>query len=215
VDIGVSPWPSDHRAVLATLEITPAPAPVLVTAWPARVEQGGELRVRLRGLERGRVVLAPAHAPASALAAAREASSGDMALPTKDLAPGAHEVTLLDLSGRSVSTAGFWLAGPEARPSVTLERDRLKAGEGIAVRWTEAPAFRWDWVGVYAEGVEPEADGQPLLWRHTRATVAGATRLDATAEGEGWPLAPGAYRVCLFEDDAYQPLACARLSVER
>jgi exonuclease III len=215
VDIGVSPWPSDHRALLATLEVTPASAPVLVTAWPARVKQGGELRVRVRGVEHGRVVLAPAQAAASALSAAREASSADMALPTKGLAPGAHEVTLFDRSGRAVSTAGFWVASLETRPSVTLERERLKVGDGIAVSWAEAPAFRWDWVGVYAEGIEPEAEGQPLLWRHTRATVAGTMRLDATAEGEGWPLPPGAYRACLFEDDAYQPLACARFTVER
>jgi hypothetical protein len=44
--------------------------------------------------------------------------------------------------------------------------------------------------------------------------VAGSARLDATAEGEGWPLRPGAYRVCLFEDDAYVPLTCAPFKVE-
>jgi hypothetical protein len=90
----------------------------------------------------------------------------------------------------------------------------VRPGEAIEVRWSEAPGYRWDWVGVYAEGVKPEAEGQPLLWRHTRATVAGAIRLDGTAEGEGWPLRPGAYRVYLFEDDAYEPRAEARLEVE-
>jgi hypothetical protein len=69
-------------------------------------------------------------------------------------------------------------------------------------------------VGVYAEGVDPQSDGaQPLVWKHTRATVAGTARLDATAEGEGWPLGPGKHKVCLFEDDAYVPLACAALTI--
>jgi hypothetical protein len=92
--------------------------------------------------------------------------------------------------------------------------DRVKAGAAVDVRWDEAPGYRWDWIGIYAEGVVPESEGQPLLWRHTRATVAGRARLDGTAEGEGWPLVPGAYRVYLFEDDAYAPLAEARFTVE-
>ena len=105
------------------------------------------------------------------------------------------------------------MASAEARPSVVVQRDRVKAGEAIDVRWAEAPGYRWDWVGVYPEGVDPDAEGQPILWRHTRATVTGAARLDGTAEGEGWPLRPGNYRVHLFEDDAYDPLASARFVV--
>ena len=67
VAIGVTPWPSDHRALLATLEITPAPGPALVTAWPLRVTRGDELRVRARGFEpgsaRGRDCLRGANRP--------------------------------------------------------------------------------------------------------------------------------------------------------
>lgn len=215
VDIGVAPWPSDHRAILATLEITPGPAPALVTAWPARVKQGEDLRVRVRGLQGGgRVVLTPAGADPSTASGALEATAADLTVATKELAPGAYEVTLFDRSGGLASSAAFWVAGAEARPRIVVERDRLRVGEAIAVRWAEAPGSRWDWVGVYPEGVDPDAEGQPLLWRHTRATVAGATRLDGTAEGEGWPLRPGAYRVCLFEDDAYRPLASAAFTVE-
>ncbi|HEY6546541.1 MAG TPA: endonuclease/exonuclease/phosphatase family protein, partial [Vicinamibacteria bacterium] len=61
VDVGVSPWPSDHRSLVFTLDVTPGPAPIIVTAWPARVLRGKALRVRARGVETGgRVVLAPA-----------------------------------------------------------------------------------------------------------------------------------------------------------
>jgi hypothetical protein len=136
-----------------------------------------------------------------------------MAYPTNHLATGAHEVSLFDRSGRLVSTAGFWVASAEARPTVAVERDRLKVGEAIDVRWAEAPGYRWDWVGVYADGAAPDSEGQPLLWRHTRATVFGAARLDREAEGEGWPLPPGTYQVHLFEDDAYVPLVSTRFVV--
>ena len=215
VDIGIAPWPSDHRAILATLEVTPGPVRALVTAWPARVRRGDELRVRARGVGAGaRVVLAPAGIDASTLRAAGDATVSDMAFATKGLAPGAHEVVLFDGAGQLLSTASFWVARDEARPTIAVERDRVKSGEAIDLRWAEAPGLRWDWVGVYPEGIDPDAEGQPLLWRHTRATVAGKARLDATAEGEGWPLRPGPYRVCLFEDDAYKPLASAPFTVE-
>jgi endonuclease/exonuclease/phosphatase family metal-dependent hydrolase len=215
VDIGIDPWPSDHRALLATLEIAPAPVPPLVAAWPPRVARGEKLRVRARGIEAGaRVVVVPGGIDPKTISAARDAGLSDIVYETRDLAAGTHDVALLDRSGRRVSTASFWVAAAEPRPAVALQRSRLETGDAIDVRWTEAPGNRWDWVGVYAEGVDPQSDGaQPLVWRHTRATVAGTARLDATAEGEGWPLGPGKHKVCLFEDDAYVPQACAAFTI--
>jgi endonuclease/exonuclease/phosphatase family metal-dependent hydrolase len=215
VDIAVAPWPSDHRAVLATLEIKPAATPTLVTAWPARVKGGEPLRVRARGFETGaRLVLAPAGVDPATLSASREAGPADMVYATADLSPGAHLATLLDAAGRVLSTATFWVASSAAKPTISVENDRVKTGAPIAVRWTEAPGSRWDWIGVYPDGVDPSTEHDPLVWRHTRAVVVGSLHLDATAEGEGWPLRPGAYRVHLFEDDAYLPLASAPLFVE-
>jgi hypothetical protein len=215
VDIGITPWPSDHRALLATLEIAPAPAPALVAAWPARVPRGEDVRVRARGFEpAARLVLTRAGADARSSSAEREAVREDVAYPTRDLARGPYEVALLDRSGRLVSSAGFWVASGVPRPLILPQRERVKVGEAVEVRWEEAPGCRWDWVGVYPDGAVPEKAGQPLLWRHTGALVAGATRLDAEAEGEGWPLRPGSYRVHLFEDDAYTSLAAARFFVE-
>jgi hypothetical protein len=213
VDIGVAPWPSDHRAVLATLDIVPSPAPTLVTAWPPRVRAGEAIRVRARGVREGRVAVTPAGTEPPSESAARPVGSEDVSFETSGLV-GAHQASLFDRSGRLVGTAPFWIAAPEARPRVAVGADRVKAGAAVDVRWDEAPGYRWDWIGIYAEGVVPESEGQPLLWRHTRATVAGRARLDGTAEGEGWPLVPGAYRVYLFEDDAYAPLAEARFTVE-
>jgi hypothetical protein len=136
-----------------------------------------------------------------------------MFYPTQNLAAGEHQIALED-RGRFVGFVSFWVTNPDAAPQVALGRERVKTGEALDVRWSDAPGSRWDWVGVYAEGVTPESEGQALLWRHTRATVAGQARLDGTAEGDGWPLRPGAYRVFLFEDDAYTPLASTSLTVE-
>ncbi len=37
--------------------------------------------------------------------------------------------------------------------------------------------------------------------------------LDATAEGDGWPLRAGDYRVSLFVDDGYERLASASVMI--
>ena len=215
IDIGVAPWPSDHRAIVATLEITPGPVPALVTAWPTRVRRGEEIRVRARGFAPGsRVVVLAAGVAVRADGSGQRARLEDMSIATTQLAPGPHNVVLVDPAENLVSRASFWVAASEAKPAIAVERERVRPDQPIDVRWTEAPGYRWDWVGVYAAGTDPDSEGQPLLWRHTRATVAGIARLDSTAEGDGWPLRPGSYRTCLFEDDAYVPLACAPFTVE-
>ena len=183
----------------------------LVTAWPTRVKRGDDVRVRARGV--GTAATLTYTTEGIDARAARTVAAGDMVYATKDLGPGEHEIALSD-RGRFVSKVSFWVTNAEPRPTIAVERPRVKTGEAVDVRWTEAPGERWDWVGVYAEGSVPEAEGKTLLWRHTRATVAGSARLDGTAEGEGWPLPPGAYRVFLFEDDAYTPLASTTFTVE-
>ena len=46
VDIAVDPWPSDHRGVVSTFDITPAPMPLLAAVESRSLEQGQTLRVR-------------------------------------------------------------------------------------------------------------------------------------------------------------------------
>jgi endonuclease/exonuclease/phosphatase family metal-dependent hydrolase len=216
IAIAVHPWPSDHRGLLATLEIAPAPAPTLVTAWPPRVVRGDPLRVRARGTRQGaRIVVAPSGVDPRSISPSREASPDDLSFDTREFAPGSHTVSLLDVSGRPLGASPFWVTAPGSRPRIELARDHVNVGTPIEVRWADAPGCRWDWVGVYPDGADPETGGQPLVWRHTRATVAGTARLDSTAEGDGWPLGPGRYRVALFEDDTYAPLVAASLTVLR
>lgn len=212
VDIDIAPWPSDHRAVLVTLEMTPASVPTLVTAWPPRVTRGDELRARARRFAPGfRVALVTTADHAAPPVLSRDAAA-DVVFATADLVAGAYEVVLLDGSGQLRSAAPVYVMAADGRPSVSVGSP-LKSGQAIEARWAGAPGNRWDWVGVYAEGTDPERR-QPLLWRHTRAAVVGSVSLDRTAEGDGWPLRPGAYRLYLCEDDGYRALASAAFIVE-
>jgi hypothetical protein len=214
VDIGIAPWPSDHRGILVSMEVTPSPAPPLVAAWPMRVRRGETLRVRVRNGGMGaRVVLVPKGTDPATISAAREAT-GELTYATKDLIPGAYEVVLFAGGGKILDRAPVRVSEPGTPPEVHAEKATVKAGEAIDAVWTNAPGNRWDWVGIYAAGVDPKEDeSESLLWKHTRASVDGKAVLDKSAEGPGWPLKPGKYRLYLFEDDAYKPMAGADVTV--
>jgi hypothetical protein len=137
---------------------------------------------------------------------------GSLRFPTGSLAPGAYQAALLNSAGAVVSVGPFWIEPRDAKPQVGTDRSSYKPGEPITVAWRHAPGNRWDWVGVYPAGADPKG-GDPGVWRHTQATVAGTTVLDANADGAGWPLAPGRYDVQLLLDDAYESLAEASFEV--
>jgi hypothetical protein len=178
------------------------------------VLKGQPLRVRSRSAPAGaRVVLVPRGEDPATPSAERDASDADLGFATGDLPAGAHEIALTDAAGRRLAAARFRVRAPGSTPLVAAPGS-VKSGQPIEARWTNAPGNRWDWVGVYPEGVDPKADAaEPLLWRHTRATVDGAVVLDASSEGPGWPLKPGPHRLYLFEDDAYEPLASSPFAV--
>ena len=48
VEIGFTPWTSDHRAVLSTFDVTPVPMPVMVSVSEALLTQGDPLTVAYR-----------------------------------------------------------------------------------------------------------------------------------------------------------------------
>ncbi len=217
VDLAVDPWVSDHRAIVSSFDVEPGPAPALVYVPHQRAEAGEEITVRYHGPGSGAIVrLEPAGETTggtrSGRAAHRGAGIATIRFPSRDMAPGAWEAALVDAGGAVLARAPFWLTRPGARPSIGVSSARYRTGEAITVRWSDAPGNRWDWVGVYVAGSDPGREN-PLLWRHTRCAIAGVLALDDTAEGGGWPLPPGDYRVILGLDDSYVVLAEAPFEV--
>jgi hypothetical protein len=51
-DIPVTPWPSDHRAVASTFEVTPAARPAMLSAADATVVQGDPLELTAYGQQK-------------------------------------------------------------------------------------------------------------------------------------------------------------------
>src|SRR5262249_11369539 len=144
---------------------------------------------------------------------AHVAKDRTVALSTRGLAPGAYRAALVDRAGTTLGEVAFWLEKAETRPEVETGQPAYAPGEPILARWRHAPGDRWDWVGIYPEGTDPARGADALVWRHTRATIAGEAVLDASSEGEGWPLGPGRYALHLLRDDGYVSLARAAFSV--
>jgi endonuclease/exonuclease/phosphatase family metal-dependent hydrolase len=195
-DIALPQWPSDHRAVVSTFQVTPAQTDFLAVE-SRRLEQGEAQVVRFHSESDTELVVRPAG----------EVSIGDgrATIATESLLPGRYEVALGD------AVAEFWLYEHGSDTSISTSKDTYRAGKPIRVSWENAPGMKFDWIGVFPAGDgadNPHAEscdtgycgnGNYLLYEYTGATVEGSTTIR--------PLRPGRYDVRLLLDDGYQRAA--------
>jgi endonuclease/exonuclease/phosphatase family metal-dependent hydrolase len=222
-DIAVSPWPSDHRAVVSTFEVTPGTAPAMVSPVARRVAQGEPAEVRFHAatpdgrLEGGHMVLLPGDAAADAAPLVSLASnngtdrSGSVAFGTAGLAPGAYVAALRDAGGKELARAPLWVTTAD-NSAVTMETDKpsYAPGDPIVVSFANAPGNRYDWVGLYKKG--NPADDDYIVFVYVNAAVAGSVTLDEAAIGA--KLEPGDYEARLELDDGYTRLGTVAFSVK-
>jgi Endonuclease/Exonuclease/phosphatase family len=212
VDIAVDPWPTDHRGVVSTFTVEPGEPPVFVAPDERLVEAGEDLGATFHrtGDADAIVVTRPRGDEPLATVATGAALDGTVGVPTAGLEPGGYALRL-QAGSDVVSRSRFWVAPPGAVPAVSLPRRSFASGEPIRVRWANAPGQRWDWIGVYERGADPNVASY-LTWFYTEASVQGRGLLDEASEGP-WPLPPGRYSVYLLSDDGYDVLARTRFTV--
>ncbi len=223
VDVGFEPWTSDHRAVVSTFEVTPAPMPVMVSVDRALLTQGDLLTVAYHSPEpEGIVAIGPSRSDPD-LTQVVEARAGTFQVDTSVLRPGSYDAVLLRPDGSEVARVTFLIEDPDAQIRVSTDRRTYEVGEPIEVRWTDGPANRWDWIGVYeAAKSDPKVDSY-LIWsysqRHESGTappsITGSLTMDETAQGRPWPLPPGTYVVHYLVTDRYRSIGSARFRVIR
>lgn len=224
VDIGVEPYPTDHRGVVSAFAVRPGEPPVFVAPEARRLSIGQRLSVVFHapGRRGERVAIVPAggHDPVAELPTFTE--DGTLVFSTAALRRGAYEAVLLDRRGEVLSRGRFWLYRPGEPAKVFTSRRVYEKGEPIDVSWSNARGMRWDWLGVYR--VKPGSrtayatpgcntgycgnDGY-LLYEYTKASIEGSTTFSRTSPtGDGtWPLRPGLYEVRLLLDDGYSSVA--------
>jgi len=209
VTIAVDPWGTDHRAVVSELSVDGGAMPTLVAVGSRLLEAGADqaLRFHAPGGTDQHLVVIPAHGdPASPLEdePIPGETDGTAAVGTAGWEPGTYVALLMD--GSSVlSRMRFWIEAVGDRPHVATLRRAYRVGDPIAVTWWNAPGERWDWIGVYKRGADPNVDYY-LQWFYTSASIQGRGVIDADVSGP-WPLPSGRYSVFLLADDGYDSLA--------
>jgi hypothetical protein len=218
-DIEVTPFPSDHRAVVSTVRVTPVEPPFFVAADQRRIEKGEPIVVRYHapnGEDTDRIVLVEAKGDAAndalmSLPPYEADFFGAVTFGSSTLEPGLYDVVLLGENTEEVSRNSFWIVDANALPNISTDKTNYSEGEAITVSWESAPAMRWDWLGIYAAG---DADLYNYLgFIYTNSSVSGTTTFDSSVLGEAM-LPSGEYEVRLMLDDGYQVLGSSRFSVE-
>ncbi len=208
-DIAISPWPSDHRAVVSTFEVVPADAPALIGATPRLVEEGGVVLVRTwdpRGPAWTALVVRRGGTPADALTGVRDMPQDyQRTIPALDGRTRARRLRCAPGRRRWIRAAALGLHDRAARrqPAIEALDARVKLGSPIRVRWRNAPGALRDWIGLYRAG---EADvSQYLGFTYTEAAFAGeATVVPNPAAGR---LRRASYELRLLHDESYVVLA--------
>lgn len=214
--VTVTPWPSDHRAVVSTLSVMPAEAPALVAVEPRLVREGGDFLIRVNSP--GGAVYSVAVVPAGAdgaegavtgIAEVDPADRPTIRLSTLRLAPGAWDAVMLGAEGAELARTRFHVVPADGRAVLALAQESVVPGGDIALRFEGAPGFKLDWVGIYHKGAASVYDY--LGFAYTGARVSGDLVFPASELYE--ELAPGEYEARLMFDDHYRVMAIAPFTV--
>jgi endonuclease/exonuclease/phosphatase family metal-dependent hydrolase len=214
VGIAIAPYPSDHRGVVSTFRVIPAPAPALIGVAPRTVSQGEDFLVR--GYDpasegwRAAIVLPGSPASEALLRVAEEVAGWRRAarFSSAELAPGEYDAVLLGADGSELKRTRFAVRDAGAPPVLLAVTREVRAGEPVRARWSNAPGHRHDWIGVFRAGA-PIGDYLGALYIDAR--FAGDAEI-ATATEEG-PLAPGEYELRLLRDDSNTIMARAPFTI--
>jgi endonuclease/exonuclease/phosphatase family metal-dependent hydrolase len=207
------PYPTDHRGVVSTFDVTPVAAPVMVSPATRRMITGsGGLRVRFHAVGQAdeAIGLRPSgrsRAPVRMVSTGAR-QDGVVRIRTARLRPGRYDVVLVGAgAGRAEATAPVWVYRPHSHAHLTTDRHIYRVGEPVHVAFTRAPGDNLDWVGLFRCHRTCGGPGSYLVYRYTRTAIEGTVIFGRHVYlGEGsvaWPLPRGQYVARLLVDDSY------------
>ena len=217
VDIAVDPWGTDHRGVVGAFDVVAGvpPAFVAVDRHLATIGDDVVARYRTPGAEGERIVVRPVADPAGDplldVALAGGTTDGTTTIPTGTIEPGDYEVQLLHATGGVTARTPLHVSAAGAAPTLSLASSTVASGAPVVVNVSGAPGARWDWLGLYPRGGDPNVDSY-LYYAYTGSHVSTTVSIDEAGEGE-WPIKPGDYDVLLLSDDGYVELARTPLTI--
>lgn len=217
VGIALTPWPSDHRAVISTFTVTPVIAPALVVVEPRLVTEGSTFLVRVNspgGADWAVSIVPRGGDPATDVITGVEGIEGywrsSVKFSTFGLPPGPYDAVMLHETGAELTRTQFSVTDPDGRARLSVLTPTVKVGDPVSVQWSGAPGMRFDWIGIYRRG-EPSVYNY-LAFAYTGATLEGEMTLTPDLYYE--ELGPGEYEMRLLADDHYVTLAVAPFVIE-
>jgi hypothetical protein len=225
VEIEAAPWTSDHRAVLSSFETSPMAMPTLIAVDESLRTVGDEIAVTYNapGSDDREIAIVPEGGDPADAVEVLEAPGGrgETTLDTSGWDAGAYDVVLTDADDADVARVPVYLRDPQAQLELSIDRRTYERGQPIEVTWSQGPANRWDWLGVYeASAPNPNTDDY-LVWDyadgHSAGTVPprieGEASIGPESQGEPWPLPAGDYVLHYLLADQYESAGSAEFSV--
>ena len=216
VDIAVSPWPSDHRAVVSTFRVVPRVAPSMIAVTPRRVKEGGTFLVRTwdNSSDSWSAYIVPrGGVTKDALFGVKDLPGGHqrtIPFSASQLPPANYDAILVGRDGGVLQRNAFTVAG-DNRPQIAMVEANVRPGSPIRARWRNSPGDLRDWIGIYAAG---ETDVMSYLgFAYTEALFDGEVAVDVDPGNA--PLPAGDYELRLMHDETYVELARTRFTLQR
>jgi endonuclease/exonuclease/phosphatase family metal-dependent hydrolase len=211
VSVGISPWPSDHRAVVATFAIDPVPVPALVTTDRRVYREGETVRIDARLGDNAALAVTIHDSERPQALHTDTLTPGRLALTWRPARPGAYRLSAM-AAGRAYERE-FWVLPKGVAPTVEVAGTDNGATADIMVHWANAPGNRNDYVALYAAASTDLV--AMLAWTYVDARPEGSLPLRALGPTGGWWLGAdggwsppsGAYVLRLMKDDGYEALA--------
>lgn len=205
VSLVVSPFPSDHRAVLSTFLVKPVSTGAHVSAF----SDSSNLRLRICAEGKTDIAVQIRSTNDTLIKTTQNIAANQRELVLANLPAGAYRISLKSRSEEIafVNQQHNW---KEVETALGLTKFEFKVGEPIPVYWEQASENRYDWIAVYADTVKTKADFYQnetntnyLIYSYTGAKSSGSLVLDQDSKGKGWPLPEGKYRIHFLLDDGY------------
>lgn len=211
--LSVTPWPSDHRAVLTTLMVDPVATPALITVEPRPVREGDSFVVRVASPDGGHysatLYKRGEKTPLTGISDVAPDDRPTIRLSTLGLGQGDYDAVMTNAKGEEIARTRFAIFPHDGHATMAVT-DPVTPSSDVKIRFSGAPGFKLDWIGIYRKG-EPSVYGY-LGFAYTGARINGALTFPASVLYE--PLTPGDYEARLMFDDHYEVLAIAPFTVK-
>ncbi|MGV3551865.1 endonuclease/exonuclease/phosphatase family protein [Rhizobium sp.] len=216
VTISVTPWPSDHRAVLSTFDVEPVKAPALIAVEPSLVVMDQPFIIRVNSPDQAvwSAVIVPrgGNPEKDALTGIAGITASDrqtVKLSTVGMSPGRYDAVMLDEAGKELTRTRFSVAPVGAKATLTIAASEVGESDPVIADFAGTSGYRFDWVGIYKRN-------EPSVYNYLAFIYTGARRegrMTITSADLSEPLAPGEYELRLMLDDHYETLAVAPFRV--